>query len=156
MRGWLAVSVLVASAPMETPPPAARLISVSLSRLRSTSSVGRSTSSFIRSSRFVPPARNLACGLASRAAAAAPVSVTRVYLNGRIAVLLSCSGQLLLVGEAPGVLRALARMDFLDGGNDPGVRPAATDVAAHALADLVVREPGGAGTHILGHVTDVA
>src|SRR5918999_3683219 len=118
MSGWLAVSVLVVSAPMETP-PLTRLISVSFSRVRSTSSVGRSTSSFIRSSRFVPPARNLACGLAATAPAAALASLARVYLNGRIAVLPSHPGQLLLVGEAPCVLRALARMDFLDRGDDP-------------------------------------
>src|ERR687898_1532302 len=117
MSGWLAVSVLVASAPMETPPPA-RLISVSFSRVRSTSSVGRSTSSFIRSSRFVPPARNFARGLAATVAAAPLGSVARSYLNGLIAVLPSHLGQMLLVREAPRVLGPFPGMDLLNGGHD--------------------------------------
>ena len=47
-------------------------------------------------------------------------------------------------------------MDLLDGRNDARVRPAAADVAAHALADLVVGEPSGARTHVLGYMADVA
>jgi hypothetical protein len=69
MSGLFAVSVFVASAPMETPPRSG-LISFNARRVTSTSSFGRSTSSFMRSRRFVPPARNFACGFAARARAA--------------------------------------------------------------------------------------
>jgi hypothetical protein len=78
MSGWLAVSVFVARAPMETPPPVA-VISVSSRRLRSTNTLGRSTSSFIRSRRLVPPARNFACGFAATVRAAASASLARTY-----------------------------------------------------------------------------
>src|ERR687893_2390948 len=100
MSGWLAVSVFFASAPIETPPPAA-LISASFRRVRSTSSFGRSTSSFIKSRILVPPARNFAFGFAATARAAAFGSLARTYLNGLIAHLLSHARQLLLVDEAP-------------------------------------------------------
>src|SRR5918998_310000 len=83
MSGWLAVAEFVASAPTETPPPDS-LISESLRRVRSTSSAGRSTSSFIRSRMLVPPARNFARGFDATARAAAPASLARVYLNGLI------------------------------------------------------------------------
>src|SRR4051812_7793790 len=160
MRGGLAVSVFVARAPMETPPietpPRIGLISFSFRRVRSTSSVGRSTSSFIRSRRFVPPARNFACGFAATAPAAAFGSLARTYLNGLIGVLLSHAGQLLLVGEAPRLRRLSARMDLLDRGDDLRVGPAAADVAAHPLADFVVREPGRRHGHIFRDVAHVA
>src|SRR5687767_4718471 len=155
MRGWLAVSVFVARAPMDTP-SRVRLISVSFSRVRSTSSSGRSTSSFIRSRRFVPPARKLARGLAATAPTAALTSCARVYLNGRIATLPSHADQLLLVAETPAVLRALTGMNLLDGGDDPRVGSAATDVAAHPFADLIVGEPGRRRSHVFGDVTDLA
>src|SRR5215210_6986401 len=155
MRGWLAVSVFVARAPMETPPFVC-LISDSFRRVRSTSSSGRSTSSFIRSRRFVPPARNFACGFAATARAAAFGSLARTYLNGLIGVLLSHAGQLLLVGETPRLRRLSARMDLLDRGDDLRVSPAATDVAAHPFADLVVGEPGRRHGHVVRDVTHVA
>src|SRR5688500_13339151 len=136
MRGWLAVSVFVAKAPMETPPRAC-LISLSFRRVRSTSSLGRSMSSFIKSRMFVPPARNFACGFAATAPAAASGSLARTYLNGLTGVLLSHAGQLILVDEAPRVLRLSAGMDLLDRGDDPRVSPAATDIAAHPFAYLV-------------------
>src|SRR5918994_4424600 len=121
MSGWLAVSVFVARAPMETPPWLG-LISVSFSLVRSTSWLGRSTSSFIKSRRFVPPARNFAWGLAATVAAAPLGSVARSYLNGRIAVLPSHLGQMLLVREAPRVLGPFPGMDLLNGGHDSRVR----------------------------------
>src|SRR5688500_17474978 len=98
MRGWFAVSVFVARAPMETP-PASGLISVSFKRERSTSSLGRSTSSFIRSRRFVPPARNFACGFATTARIAPFGPLARAYLNGLMGLLLPHAGQLLFVSE---------------------------------------------------------
>src|SRR3712207_4734561 len=98
---------------METPPPVS-LISASFKRVRSTNSLGRSTSSFIKSRMLVPPARNFACGFAATAAAAPFGSVTRVYLNGRIAVLLPHARELHLIDEAPRVLGLFARMHFLD------------------------------------------
>src|SRR5687767_14305741 len=155
MRGWLAVAEFVASAPMETPPPDS-LISASFRRVRSTSSLGRSTSSFIRSRMFVPPARNFACGFAATARAAAFGSLARAYLNGLIGALLSHAGQLFLVDEAPRLRPLPARMDLLDRGDDPRVSPAAADVAAHPFADLVVREPGRRHGHVFRDVTHVA
>src|SRR5215207_1652920 len=143
MRGWLAVSVFVAKAPMEIPPietpPPAGLISASFRRVRSTSSLGRSTSSFIKSRMFVPPARNFASGFAATAPAAAFGSLARTYLNGLIGVFLSHAGQLLFVDEAPRVLRFSSRKDLLDRRDDPRVGPAAADVAAHPFAYLIVR-----------------
>src|SRR5918999_1264510 len=152
MSGWLAVSVFFASAPMETPPPAA-LISESFRRVRSTSSSGRSTSSFIRSRMLVPPARNFARGFAATARAAAAASPARTYLNGLIAFpLLPDPRQLLLFDEAPRPRRLPARVDFLNGRDDARVSAAAADVAAHALAYLVVRQPRGRSGHVLRDV----
>src|ERR687893_703690 len=133
MSGWLAVSEFFASAPMETPPPAA-LISESFRRVRSTSSFGRSTSSFIRSRMFVPPARNFACGFAATARAAAAASVARTYLNGLIASALPSHPRQLFLAD------------------DAGVRAAAADVAAHPLAYLVVRELRAHSCHVLRDV----
>src|SRR5829696_6465368 len=119
---------------METPPPAA-LISASFRRVRSTSSFGRSTSSFIRSRRLVPPARNFARGLAATPAAAAAGSLARTYLNGLIGFpLLPDPRQLFLPDEAPRPRRLPARMGLLDGRDDLRVGAAAADVAAHPLA----------------------
>src|SRR5688572_3555416 len=122
---------------METP-PASSLISASGRRVRSTSSVGLSTSSFIRSRTFVPPARNFDCGLLAAARTAMSGSVARTYLNGLMAVLFPHAGQLLLAGEAPGVPRLAAGVNFLHRGDDLGIGAAAAEVPAHALADLVV------------------
>src|SRR6476661_2981952 len=155
MRGWLAVSVLVARAPIDTPPRSAR-ISLIFKRVRSTSSLGRSTSSFIRSRRFVPPARNFASGFAATAPAAAFGSLARTYLNGLIGVLLSHPGQLIVVDKAPCVLGLPAGMDLLDRRDDPRVGAAAADVAAHPFADLVVREPGRRRGHVLRDMAHVA
>src|SRR5690242_13321138 len=140
---------------METPPRAG-LISLSCRRERSTSSFGRSMSSFIRSMTLVPPARNFACGFAATARAAAPGSVARAYLNGLKAVLPADAGELLFVDEPPRVLGLSAGMDFLDGGDDLRVGAAAADVAAHALADLVVAEPRRGRLDVRRHVADVA
>src|SRR4051794_39315818 len=155
MRGWLAVSVFVARAPIETPPRSG-LISLSFRRVRSTSSLGRSTSSFIRSRRFVPPARNFASGFAATVPAAAFGSLARTYLNGLIGVLLSHAGQLIFVDEAPRVLGLSAGMDLLDRRDDPRVGSAAADVAAHPFADLVVGEAGRRHGHVFRDVAHVA
>src|SRR5918993_3472962 len=133
MSGWLAVSVFFASAPMETPPPAA-LISASFKRVRSTSSSGRSTSSFIRSRMLVPPARNFARGFAATARAAAAGSIARTYLNGLIGFpLLPDPRQLRLLDEAPRPRRLPARVRLPDRRDDARVGAAAADVAAHPL-----------------------
>src|ERR671916_3228740 len=126
MSGWLAVSEFFASAPMETPPPAA-LMSASFRRVRSTSSSGRSTSSFIRSRMFVPPARNFARGFAATARAAAAASLARVYLNGLIGCLLPDAGQLFLFDVAPRPRRLSSRVRLLDGGDYLGVGAATAD-----------------------------
>src|SRR5918997_844566 len=133
---------------METPPPAA-LISASLRRVRSTSSFGRSTSSFIKSRMLVPPARNFACGLAATARTASLASLARTYLNGLIAHLLSDPRQLILFDEAPCPRRLPARVRFLYGRDDLRVCAAAADVAAHTLAYFVVREMPDRRAHVL-------
>src|SRR5215212_10282497 len=126
---------------METPPSPAFLISASLSRVRSTSSVGRSTSSFIRSRMLVPPARNFARGLAAAACTAALSLLARVYLNGLIGFpLLPDLRQLFLVDELPRARRLPARVHLPDGGDDARVGAAAADVAAHPLAYLIIGE----------------
>src|SRR4051794_21403380 len=116
MRGWLAVLAFFARAPIETPPFEAA-IRVRSSRFRSTSSFGRSMSSFIRSRMFVPPARNFAAEFAATSRTAEPGSAARTYLNGLIVlgsarglrrdVLPSHARQLLLVRVAPRLRRAL-------------------------------------------------
>src|SRR5689334_14078199 len=114
MNGWLAVSVFVASAPMDTPFPFG-VISASFSRLRSISSVGRSTSSFIRSRRLVPPARNFACAFAATARPASSGLLARTYLNGLIGRLPAADARrLLLVRELPCPRALGARMHVLD------------------------------------------
>src|SRR5215211_587023 len=132
MSGWLAVSVFFASAPMVTPPSRPAVISASFRRVRSMSSLGRSTSSFIKSRMLVPPARNFALGFAVTARAAASASLARVYLNGLIGLpLLSDARQLFILDEAPCACRLFACMDLSDGRDDAGIGAAAADVATH-------------------------
>ena len=63
-------SLLVTAAPMRSPPSGRSSISGEVRRLTSTSRSGCSTSSFIRSTRFVPPARNIPAGSATSVATA--------------------------------------------------------------------------------------
>src|SRR5829696_2846318 len=157
MSGWLAVSVFFARAPIVTPPPGATVISASFRRVRSTSSLGRSTSSFIKSRMLVPPARNFAFGFAVTARAAASASLARVYLNGLIVLrLLSDARQFVLFDEAPRPRRLFACMDLPDGGDDARISTAATDVAAHAFAYLIVSEPCRCCSNVFRNVTHIA
>src|SRR3954453_14790605 len=105
-----------ASAPMRMPPFTASIVA-SGSALMSTRCAGRSTSHFIRSTRFVPPATNFVCGFAPEVSAC-EASVAREYSNGCI--------------------RASVLRRFLHRVDDAAVRAAAADVAAHPLADLIV------------------
>src|SRR6187200_3109724 len=123
MSGWLAVSAFFASAPIDTPRGVSTIFTRSR-RVTSMSSVGRSTSSFIRSRMFVPPARNRDCGLAAAAETAAPGSAARTYLNGLIVVLPSDARELLLGRVSPRLRRALAGVELLDRRDDPRVRSA--------------------------------
>src|SRR5215216_1170621 len=141
MSGWLAVSLFLARAPILTPPPGAGVMSASFRRVRSTSSLGRSTSSFIKSRMLVPPARNFAFGFPVTARAAASASLGCVYLNGLIVLpLLSNARQFFIFDEAPRPRCLFACMDLRDGGDDAGISTAAADVAAHTLAYLIVSE----------------
>src|SRR5215213_10695945 len=141
MSGWLAVSPFLARAPIVTPPPGAVVISASFRRVTSTSSLGRSTSSFIKSRTLVPPARNFALGFAVTARAAASASIARVYLNGLMVLpLLPYARQFFLVDEAPRPRCLFACLDLPDGGDYAGISAAAADVAAHTLAYLIVSE----------------
>src|SRR4051795_11604503 len=105
-----------ASAPMRMPPFTASIVA-SGSALMSTRCAGRSTSHFMRSTRFVPPATNFVCAFAPEVSAC-DASVTREYSNGCI--------------RASVLRRFLHRLD------DAAVGAAAADVAAHPLANLVV------------------
>src|SRR4051795_7674120 len=105
-----------ASAPMRMPPLTAS-IAASGSALMSTRRAGRSTSHFMRSTRFVPPATNFVCCFAPEVSAC-DASVTREYSNGCI-----CASVL---------RRFLHRLD------DAAVCAAAADVAAHPFADFVI------------------
>src|SRR3954452_1042335 len=105
-----------ASAPMRMP-PLTDSIDASGNALMSTRCAGRSTSHFIRSTRFVPPATNFVCAFAP-AVSACDASVTREYSNGCI---------------RPSVLRR-----FLHRLDDSAVCAATADVAAHPFADFVI------------------
>src|SRR4051794_16632003 len=105
-----------ASAPMWMPPFTASIVA-SGSALMSTRCAGRSTSHFIRSTRFVPPATNFVCAFAPEVSAC-DASVTREYSNGCI--------------------RASVLRRFLHRVDNAAVCAAAADVAAHPFADFVV------------------
>src|SRR5438477_5463051 len=109
-----ATSLMRASAPMRMP-PLSREISPIGRALMSTTCAGRSTSHFIRSTRFVPPAMNFADSRPPETIAC-ETSVARAKSNGCIAA---------------SVLR------FTNGGDDSGVCAAAADVATHPLANFV-------------------
>src|SRR3954454_12043740 len=98
-------------------PPFTDSIAASGSALMSTRCAGRSTSHFMRSTRFVPPATNFVCAFAPEVSAC-DASVTREYSNGCI--------------RASVLRRFLHRLD------DAAVRAAAADVAAHPLAAFVI------------------
>src|SRR5215212_5373752 len=156
MSGWLAVSVFFVSAPMVTPPSRAAVISASFRRVRSTSSLGRSTSSFIKSRMLVPPPRNFALGFAVTARAAASASLARVYLNGLIVVpLLSDARQFCLFNEAPSPRRLFTCMDLPDRRYDARISPAAADIAAHTLPYLIVSESSRRRGYVFGDVTHI-
>src|SRR5215217_7272482 len=156
MSGWLAVSVFLARAPMVTPPPGAAVISASFRRVRSTSSLGRSTSSFIKSRMLVPPARNFAFRFAVTARAAASASLARVYLNGLIVLpLLPDARQLFILNEAPRPRCLFPCMDLPDRRYDARISPAAADIAAHTLAYLIVSESSRRRGYVFGDVTHI-
>src|SRR5882762_6697385 len=128
-------------------PPFDDWISASSRRVTSTSSVGRSTSSFIKSRRFVPPARNFALVLAATSWTACEVSLALEYLNGRIAGRLLCQYVIdricqlgLRLVEVPRPRCLLAAMDLLDCFDDVRIGTAATDVAAHPFPDFIIGE----------------
>src|SRR5947209_14382532 len=98
-------------------PPFTASIVASGSALMSTRREGRSTSHFMRSTRFVPPATNFVCCFAPEVSAC-EASVAREYSNGCI---------------RPSVLRR-----FLHRVDDAAVSAATADVAAHPLADFIV------------------
>src|SRR5687767_10581108 len=137
--GWFAVSVFLANAPMERPPPEDR-IWARFSRVISTSSVGRSMSSFIRSRMFVPPATNFAVWFRETVCTAVAGSSDRTYLNGRIviALLTHHRGYFLSSSEVPCLRPLSTRLNFLDRRDNARICTATTYVAAHAFADLFV------------------
>src|SRR5688572_2047957 len=118
----------------------------------STSCVGRATSSFIRSRRLVPPARNAVPVTAVTAFTAAAGSAARTYLNGRIGVLLAA-----YKFPGDGVDR-FPCVHFPDSRNNIRVSTAAAQVPRHALAYLFVRElhRPRPGPHVRGHIARLA
>src|SRR6202158_5366390 len=95
---------------MRSPPSDVSSTDLSGSREMSISREGRSTSSFIRSIRLVPPAMNFAVGSATIWRTASATSFARAYW----------------LPHRP-----------LDCRYDVGIRPATADVAAHEFADFV-------------------
>src|SRR5687767_8997814 len=140
---------------METPAPSA-LIASSFSRVRSTNSFGRSTSSFIKSRRLVPTARNFARGFAATARVAVAGSLESTDLKVLIVCPPSYSRQLSLFSEAPCSRCLLSRMDLLDSGDNLGVGTTAANIAAHSLAYFVVAESSRLHSYIFRDVTDIA
>src|SRR5690606_33607673 len=108
--GWRATSLIRSSAPMRSPSLAS--MPRSGSALMSSTRCGASTSSFIRSTSVVPPARNVPGAASASSAVAGAVSS-----NGRI-----------------GPPHPLGRL--LDRGDDVRVRGAAAEVAGHELAHV--------------------
>src|SRR6202790_597693 len=99
---------------MRRPPSLVSSTVLSGSREISISRVGRSTSSFIRSIRMVPPAMNFAAGSAAIWRTASTTSFARAYWK------------LIMAGHR-----------LLNGRDNVGVGSATADVAAHQLADLI-------------------
>jgi hypothetical protein len=130
--GWFARCELRTVAPIFSPPSASGSTLSSGSRLMSMTWPGRSTFSFIRSSKVVPPATNRTlapcCAVPDFAPAAIAVSVFRAVELER------------LHGSAP---RLGLAAGLLDSREDVGVGPPTTDVAAHAFADIGVIRPAG-------------
>src|SRR5437868_10697994 len=108
MYGCAARSLMRAIAPMRTPPFTGPIVPIG-SALMSTMCVGRSTSHFSRSTRFVPPAMNFAPSREPDFTAAG-ISCSRTKSNG-----------------------------FTDRLRNAHVAAAATDIAARPLANLGVR-----------------
>src|SRR5262245_7814565 len=91
-----------------------------ISRCRTSTTVsGLSTSTFIRSTSVVPPARNIAPERADTTLAASVARATRSNVKG-------------FMKHLP------------DGGHDVGIRRAAAQIAAHSFADLLVGQRRGA------------
>src|SRR6185312_2410472 len=120
--GSAASSSIVVSAPTRTVAPVSTTPR-SGSRVMSTSLIGSSTPSFIRSTWVVPPARYAAPGSPACVVSASGRLAARTYSKVRMGVFLGG--------------------DVADGGDDVRVRRAAADVAAHELADVGVG-PGAA------------
>src|ERR1700730_3757751 len=99
---------------MRTPPSLVSSTVLSGSREISISRLGRSTSSFIRSTRLVPPAMNFAAGSAAIRRTASLTSLARAYW-----------------------ILIMARHRLLDRRDNVGIGRAATDVAAHQFADFI-------------------
>src|SRR6478672_1220336 len=85
----------------------------------STSRLGVSTLSFIRSTSVVPPAMNRVFGLAATRCVASAMSVAAEYSKGRMSA-------------------SHRAAHVLDGGDDPGVGAAPADVPAHAFLHVGV------------------
>src|SRR5580698_9854166 len=99
---------------MRNPPSAVSSTLLSGSREMSISSEGRSTSSFIRSIRLVPPAMNFAVGSATIWRTASATSLARAYWK---------------------LIMAAHRL--LNRCYDVGIRSATADIATHKFANLV-------------------
>src|SRR6266851_479496 len=123
--GWFARAELRTVAPIFSPPPDSGSSLSWCRRLMSMTSSGRSTFSFIRSSKVVPPATKRVPDFAP-AAIAASASSARWNSNDRI--------------SAP---RLGLAAGLLDGRDDVGIGAATTDVAAHAFADIGIARPAG-------------
>src|SRR5262249_49067024 len=108
------------------------------SRVMSISRDGRTTFSFIRSIRFVPPAMNFAAGSAAIWRTASTTSTGRVYSK--------------LFTASP--RRGVAEHDLFDGCHDVGIRAAPANIATHEFADVIgaaglaLGDQAGGGTNL--------
>src|SRR5687768_4566481 len=131
----------------------------------STSSLGRSTSSFIKSKMFVPPAKNCAPPFAETVLTAVAASVALVYLNGLIFCVLLCLFRVFkccrivsAFGKLPHLRLFSSGVNFLNCRDDVRIRAAATKIPAHSLADFIIRELNRARflANVRRHVTRLA
>src|SRR5690606_14801524 len=116
-------------APMRTPPSSVLSMSPSGKALMSTTCLGRSTFSFIRSTSVVPPARKR-----TSACCCGDVPDT----PARMASCSDCTRVSWKVSIA-----ASAFTNVLNGSNDVGICAAATDVAAHGFAHIRIGRSTG-------------
>ena len=132
---------------MRTPPSGCGAISASARWVTSTSRRAGCTPPFSRSIRLVPPPMKTVPGL--------PRQLDRVGHRLR-ALVVDVEHRVSPVCRRLRGGRRAAGSDLAHRRDDVRIGAAAAQVAAHALADFVVAEPGGAGAHVGRRRADLA